>query len=165
MTRSCCRASSTSISWSAAAPAWSPMWSAPPSRPGARQEELLKARREHIDQGRRQMTLIGKGNRVRVITLDPYGGYDLLAAFRLSPISLSYSGTPTGRPIKISHPNSPLLSGAPPLGRATMASASVRSVSTTSAICMPCNGSRMVARSTTCRRASGTPASRPPKSI
>jgi integrase/recombinase XerD len=45
---------------------------------GARQEELLKARREHIDHDRRQMTLIGKGRKLRVIALDPYGGYDLV---------------------------------------------------------------------------------------
>jgi integrase/recombinase XerD len=45
---------------------------------GARQDELLKARREHIDHDRRQMTLIGKGRKLRVIGLDPYGGYDLL---------------------------------------------------------------------------------------
>ena len=47
---------------------------------GARQDELLKARREQIDHDRRQMTLIGKGRRVRVISLDPYGGYDLMCS-------------------------------------------------------------------------------------
>jgi integrase/recombinase XerD len=47
---------------------------------GARQDELLKARREHIDHDRRQMTLIGKGRKLRVIALDPYGGYDLMCA-------------------------------------------------------------------------------------
>jgi integrase/recombinase XerD len=45
---------------------------------GARQDELLKSRREHIDHERRQMTLIGKGRKLRVIALDPYGGYDLM---------------------------------------------------------------------------------------
>jgi integrase/recombinase XerD len=45
---------------------------------GARQNELLTARREHIDHDRRQLTLVGKGNKLRVIALDPYGGYDLL---------------------------------------------------------------------------------------
>jgi integrase/recombinase XerD len=47
---------------------------------GARQDELLKARREHIDHDRRQMALIGKGRKLRVIALDPYGGYDLMCA-------------------------------------------------------------------------------------
>jgi integrase/recombinase XerD len=47
---------------------------------GARQAELLKARREHIDHDRRQMTLIGKGRKLRVIALDPYGGYDLMCS-------------------------------------------------------------------------------------
>jgi integrase/recombinase XerD len=45
---------------------------------GARQDELLKARRDAIDHDRRQLTVVGKGNKVRVIALDPYGGYDLL---------------------------------------------------------------------------------------
>ena len=45
---------------------------------GARQDELLKARRDQIDHDRRQLTLLGKGNKVRVIDLDPYGGYRLL---------------------------------------------------------------------------------------
>lgn len=45
---------------------------------GAREDELLRACREHIDHDRRQLTLIGKGNKLRVIALDPYGGYDLL---------------------------------------------------------------------------------------
>lgn len=55
---------------------------------GARQDELLKARREHIDHDRRQMTLMGKGRKLRVISLDPYGGYDLISglpAYARSP--------------------------------------------------------------------------------
>jgi integrase/recombinase XerD len=47
---------------------------------GARQGELLKACREHIDHDRRQMTLIGKGRKLRVVALDPYGGYDLMCS-------------------------------------------------------------------------------------
>jgi integrase/recombinase XerD len=45
---------------------------------GAREDELLKGRREQIDHERRQLTLIGKGNKLRVIELEPFGGYDLL---------------------------------------------------------------------------------------
>jgi integrase/recombinase XerD len=46
---------------------------------GARQGELLRAQRRHIDHTRRQMTFIGKGNKLRVIDLSPYHGFDLLA--------------------------------------------------------------------------------------
>ena len=55
---------------------------------GAREDELLKARRDHIDRGHRQMTIVGKGNKVRVIELGPFGGYELitkLAAFPGAP--------------------------------------------------------------------------------
>ena len=38
---------------------------------GARQDELLKARRDRVDHDRRQLTIIGKGNKQRVIDLEP----------------------------------------------------------------------------------------------
>ena len=47
---------------------------------GARQDELLSARRDHIDHRRRQMTLIGKGNKMRVIDLEPFGAHALVRA-------------------------------------------------------------------------------------
>jgi integrase/recombinase XerD len=47
---------------------------------GARQGELLWAQRSHIDIARRQMTLVGKGNKLRVIDLDPYHGLKFLIA-------------------------------------------------------------------------------------
>jgi integrase/recombinase XerD len=47
---------------------------------GARQGELLRAQRDHIDDRRQQMTLIGKGNKLRVIDLAPYEGFALLSA-------------------------------------------------------------------------------------
>ena len=47
---------------------------------GAREDELLRARRDDIDHERRQMTLFGKRNKRRAISLDPFGGYDLLRA-------------------------------------------------------------------------------------
>ena len=62
---------------------------------GARQDELLKARRDQIDHDRRQLTLVGKGNKVRVIALDPYGGYELLRGlptFARSPLLFWHSG-------------------------------------------------------------------------
>jgi integrase/recombinase XerD len=45
---------------------------------GARQGELLRAQRGHVDDERRQMTLIGKGNKLRVIDLEPFNGYATL---------------------------------------------------------------------------------------
>src|SRR6266516_577029 len=45
---------------------------------GAREEELLTARRSHINHDRKQMTLYGKGGKTRVIDLEPFGGYDLV---------------------------------------------------------------------------------------
>jgi integrase len=45
---------------------------------GAREEELLRARRDKIDHGRRQITLTGKRNKRRTIDLEPFAGYDLI---------------------------------------------------------------------------------------
>lgn len=45
---------------------------------GAREDELLRARRDDIDHDRRQITLTGKRNKRRTIDLDPFDGYDLL---------------------------------------------------------------------------------------
>jgi integrase/recombinase XerD len=55
---------------------------------GARQDELLKARRDSVDHDRRQLTIIGKGNKQRVIDLDPFGGYVLLSSLP------AYAGKP-----------------------------------------------------------------------
>jgi integrase/recombinase XerD len=55
---------------------------------GARQDELLKARRDSVDHDRRQLTIIGKGNKQRVIDLDPLGGYALIFALP------AYAGKP-----------------------------------------------------------------------
>ena len=55
---------------------------------GARQDELLKARRDGIDHDRRQLTIIGKGNKQRVIDLEPLGGYSLISALP------AYAGKP-----------------------------------------------------------------------
>lgn len=132
---------------------------------GAREDELLKAHREHIDPVRRQMTSLGKGNKVRVIALDPYDGYDLmrgLPVYARSPL-LFWHGD--GEPYRNFASQFAALSAAPKRGRARTASASARSVSTTCAICTPSNGSRMATRSMTYRRGSATPRSRPPKSI
>lgn len=49
---------------------------------GAREDELVNSKREHVDHKRKQMTLIGKGRRgakkTRVIDLEPFGGYELV---------------------------------------------------------------------------------------
>jgi integrase/recombinase XerD len=47
---------------------------------GARQDELLHARRDDVDHDRRQLTLTGKRGKRRTIELDPFEGYDLLRA-------------------------------------------------------------------------------------
>jgi integrase/recombinase XerD len=47
---------------------------------GARQDELLRARRNDVDHDRRQLTLTGKRDKRRTIALDPFEGYDLLRA-------------------------------------------------------------------------------------
>jgi integrase/recombinase XerD len=55
---------------------------------GAREDELLRARRDTIDHDRRQMTITGKRNKQRVIELDPFSGYTLLSSLP------SYAGKP-----------------------------------------------------------------------
>jgi integrase/recombinase XerD len=47
---------------------------------GARQDELLRARRDDVDHDRRQLTVTGKRDKRRTFALDPFGGYDLLRA-------------------------------------------------------------------------------------
>jgi integrase/recombinase XerD len=46
---------------------------------GAREDELLRSQRDAIDHERRQMTIVGKRNKRRVIDLNPFGAYDLLS--------------------------------------------------------------------------------------
>jgi integrase/recombinase XerD len=46
---------------------------------GAREDELVQAKRDHVDHERRQLTVIkGKRAKLRVIDLDPFGGYELV---------------------------------------------------------------------------------------
>lgn len=47
---------------------------------GCRQDELVGAERAKLDHARRQLTVRGKGNRVRVIDLDYRRGYEVLRA-------------------------------------------------------------------------------------
>lgn len=47
---------------------------------GARQDELLQARRDDVDHDRRQLTVTGKRGRRRTIALDPFEGYETLRA-------------------------------------------------------------------------------------
>jgi integrase/recombinase XerD len=47
---------------------------------GAREEELLQARRNDVDHDHQQVTLTGKRGRRRTITLVPFDGYQLLRA-------------------------------------------------------------------------------------
>lgn len=52
---------------------------------GARRDELVFSRRNHLDQARKQLTLIGKRNKLRVIDLDGWG-YD--EVFKSLPVSI-----------------------------------------------------------------------------
>jgi integrase/recombinase XerD len=54
---------------------------------GARQAELLTATHRQIDHGRRQLTLIGKGNKKRVIDLEPFGGYELIRRLPVATVA------------------------------------------------------------------------------
>jgi integrase/recombinase XerD len=45
---------------------------------GAREDELITARRDHVDHARRQLTVIGKRNKRRTIDLEPFGGDRLI---------------------------------------------------------------------------------------
>jgi integrase/recombinase XerD len=49
-------------------------------RTGAREDELAKARRTDIDHTYRQLTVIGKRKKLRVIDLEPFDSYDFFAA-------------------------------------------------------------------------------------
>lgn len=55
---------------------------------GAREDELVKAERRHIDHARKQLTLIGKRNKLRVVDLEPFGGYEFFASLP------AYAGSP-----------------------------------------------------------------------
>jgi integrase/recombinase XerD len=55
---------------------------------GARQDELLRARRSDVDHERQQLTVTGKRGKRRTVALDPFDGYDLV---RVIP---AYVGSP-----------------------------------------------------------------------
>jgi integrase/recombinase XerD len=47
---------------------------------GAREDELAKAKRGDLDHGHKQLTVIGKRNKLRVIDLKPFEGYEFFTA-------------------------------------------------------------------------------------
>jgi integrase/recombinase XerD len=47
---------------------------------GAREDELVKVKRSELDHGRKQLTIIGKRNKLRVIDLTPFEGYEFFTA-------------------------------------------------------------------------------------
>jgi integrase/recombinase XerD len=55
---------------------------------GAREDELIRAKAEHVDHKHKQLTLIGKRNKQRTISLKPMGGYE---CFKAIP---AYLGSP-----------------------------------------------------------------------
>lgn len=62
---------------------------------GARQDELLRARRDDVDHDRRSLTIIGKRDKRRTIALQPFEGYDMLRALPAyvgSPLLFWHSG-------------------------------------------------------------------------
>jgi integrase/recombinase XerD len=64
------------------------------ARTGAREAELLNARRSQIDHERRQKTLYGKGNKRRTISLDPIAGYDLMRSLPAYVSNIPAGATP-----------------------------------------------------------------------
>jgi integrase/recombinase XerD len=46
---------------------------------GCRQDELVQAKRSAINHEHKQLTVVGKRNKLRVIDLRPYGGYKLIS--------------------------------------------------------------------------------------
>ena len=54
---------------------------------GAREEELITARRQHVDHMRKQLTITGKRNKRRVIDLEPFGGDHLIGALPTSRLA------------------------------------------------------------------------------
>ncbi len=52
---------------------------------GCRLDELVPAKRSQVDHGRRELRIIGKGNKIRVIDLTPFGAYDAIGKL---PVSL-----------------------------------------------------------------------------
>jgi integrase/recombinase XerD len=47
---------------------------------GAREDELIRAKRRNVDHERRELTVIGKGNKLRTIDLKPMNGYKIVCA-------------------------------------------------------------------------------------
>ena len=47
---------------------------------GAREDELARAKSIDVDHGRKQLTMVGKRNKLRVIDLTPFDGYQFLTA-------------------------------------------------------------------------------------
>lgn len=67
-------------------------------RLGCRIEELTSAKRTQVDHGRKQLTVIGKGNKLRVLDAVPFGAYDVLrglpAAIGAAPLFWHHGGEP-----------------------------------------------------------------------
>jgi integrase/recombinase XerD len=47
---------------------------------GAREDELVKAKRRHVDQERKELTVVGKGNKLRTLDLEPMNGHRVIDA-------------------------------------------------------------------------------------
>src|SRR5262249_28417878 len=66
-------------------------------RTGCREGELIPATWDRVDHNRRQLTVVGKRNKLRTIDLDPFDGYDVFkdpAGIGATPIFPTAEGTP-----------------------------------------------------------------------
>ena len=125
---------------------------------GARQDELLQARRDDVDHDRRQLTLTGKRGKRRTIALDPFDGYDLLRALP------AYVGSPllfwhgSGEPYRNFSSQFAAIVSRTAAGRRPTGRTSARSGTTIYGTGMPCIGSNRAARSTSYSTGSAIPA-------
>ena len=132
---------------------------------GAREDELAKAKRIDIDHARRQLTVIGKRNKLRVIDLTPFDGYEFFTALP------AY----VGKPFLFWHDEGERYASFAPTFHKLMnrteawakanGSSSAASRSTICATGTRSTGSNRAATSTRCKGGLGTPASRPPRCI
>jgi integrase/recombinase XerD len=47
---------------------------------GARENELISAKRQHVDHQRKELAVVGKGKKLRIIDLAPMNGYEVISA-------------------------------------------------------------------------------------
>ena len=73
---------------------------------GAREDELAKAKRGDLDHIRKQLTVVGKRNKLRVIDLVPFEGYDFVTTLPAFVGKSFCSGTTAASPTRASRQHS-----------------------------------------------------------